>query len=136
MRFEVDLTEWQRELTICATVRAVPYAWVHHGNLLRQLGMSDAQMDALHAGRVPPGLSEADSALCTFIFAFAAVRGVSQPVLDALRKHFRDNQIIDMALLSAYFLGGAGIITAFEPEIETPDRLQLELDWQRKRLQG
>jgi hypothetical protein len=53
-----------------------------------------------------------------------------------LRTHFRDNQIIDMALLSAYFLGGAGIITAFEPEIETPDLLQLELDWQRKRLQG
>jgi alkylhydroperoxidase family enzyme len=134
LRFETDLTELQRELAICATVRRVPYGWLHHGNLLRQLGMTDAQMDALQQGRVPEGLSPADSALCAFIFAFASYTGVGQEVLDELRRHFRDSQVMDMALLSCYFLGSGAMITAFEPAIEGPAEQEMELAWQRKRL--
>jgi 4-carboxymuconolactone decarboxylase len=136
LRFETDLTELQRELAICATVRGVRYAWMHHGGLLRQLGMTDAQMATLHDGKVPAGLSAADAALCAFIFAYASCRGVADAVLAELRKHFSDRQVIDLALLSSYYLGGGAVITAFEPDLETPAQLQLELNWQKKRLHG
>jgi 4-carboxymuconolactone decarboxylase len=136
LRFHSDLTELQRELVICATVRGVRYGWVHHGGLLKQLGMTDEQMDTLHAGKVPPGLSTADSALCVFSFAYASCQGVPDAVLAAVRKHFSDRQMIDIALLSAYFLGAGSLIAAFQPELETPAQLQLELDWQKKRLNG
>src|SRR3954447_22776552 len=59
LRFKSDLTELQRELAICLTVRDVPYGWAHHGQLLQQLGFSAAQMQAVKAGRVPEGLTEA-----------------------------------------------------------------------------
>jgi 4-carboxymuconolactone decarboxylase len=136
LRFHSDLTELQRELVICATVRGVRYGWVHHGGLLKQLGTSDEQMAVLRDGKVPPGLSAADSALCAFSFAYASCQGVPDAVLAAVRRHFSDRQMIDIALLSAYYLGGGALITAFEPELETPAQLRLELDWQTKRLSG
>jgi 4-carboxymuconolactone decarboxylase len=102
LRFETDLTEVQRELTICATVRNVDYGWKHHGGLLKQLGISDAQMVTLKKGEVPEGLSQADSALCKFIFAFSSYKGIPDEVLAEARKYFSERQIIDMSLLSAY----------------------------------
>src|SRR3954447_915683 len=76
LRFQTELTELQRELAICLTVRNVPYGWAHHGQLLQQLGLSDAQMEAVKAGRIPDGLSEADHALCAFCLAYTSCQGV------------------------------------------------------------
>jgi len=133
LRFKTDLTELQRELTICATVRGVEYAWVHHGGLLRQLGMSDAQLAALHKGEVPAGLSAPDAALCEFVFQFSAYKGMSEAVLAAVRKHFSDRQMMDIALLSCYYLGSGALIVAFEVPLESKETLQTELDWQNGR---
>lgn len=136
LRFETDLTELQRELVICATVRDVPYGWAHHVGLILQLGFSADQAEVLKTGRVPPGLSEADAALCAFTFAYAACKGVSEPILQALQKHFSTRQIIEISLLSGYYISAGALLIAFEPELEPPEVLQLELDWQTKRLQG
>lgn len=134
LRFETDLTELQRELVVCATVRGVRYGWVHHVGLILQLGFSREQAAELEAGRVPHGLSEADQTLCAFIFAYASFKGVPDAVLNALRKHFSTQQIIEMSLLSGYYLGAGALLTAFEPELEPPEVLQLELDAQSRRL--
>jgi 4-carboxymuconolactone decarboxylase len=133
LRFETDLTEVQRELTICATVRNVDYGWKHHGGLLKQLGISDAQMATLKKGEVPEGLSPADSALCKFIFAFSSYKGIPDEVLAEARKYFSERQIIDMSLLSAYYLGSGAVIVGFEVQLEAKEVLQLELDWQTNR---
>jgi len=80
LRFETDLTELQRELVICATVRNVPYGWAHHSGLLRQLGFTDAQMATLKAARVPDGISDQNKVLCEFVFAFAGCAGIDDGV--------------------------------------------------------
>ncbi|CAH1691889.1 4-carboxymuconolactone decarboxylase [Hyphomicrobiales bacterium] len=136
LRFETDLTELQRELVICATVREVPYGWAHHVGLILQLGFSEEQAAVLKTGAVSTGLSEADRALCEFTFAYAACRGVSDSILKDLQGHFSARQIIEIALLSGSYLGAGAMLTAFEPELEPPEVLQLELDWQTRRLEG
>lgn len=135
MRFGVDLTELQRELVICATVRNVHYGWVHHSGLLLQLGFSELQLAALKAGKVPSGLPQADQALCSFVFAFTA-HEVTDALFAELRQHFTDGQIVDTCLLSAYFIGGGAMITAFNVQVEPQEIIELELSWQRKRLNG
>jgi 4-carboxymuconolactone decarboxylase len=135
MRFGVDLTEIQRELVICATVRNVHYGWAHHSGLLLQLGISDQQLAALKAGKVPPGLSPADQVLCSFVFAFTT-HAVTDTLFAELRKHFTNCQVVDISLLSAYFIGGGAMITAFDVQVEPPAIIEVELGWQRKRLSG
>lgn len=133
LRFDTDLTERQRELVICATVRGVPYGWAHHGQLLAQLGMSPAQMAELKDGTVPQGLPADEQALCAYSFAFTACRGVPDAVLAEARQHFSDKQIVDASLLSAYFMGGGAVITAFAPELDPPESMQAEREWQTAR---
>ena len=115
-------------------MRNVPYAWGHHVGLIRQLGFSDEQADMLKKGQVPQGLDAADQAVCAFIFAYSACQGVPDSVLADLRKHFSANQIIEMCQLSGYYMGAGALIIAFELELEPPEILQIELDWQSKRL--
>jgi alkylhydroperoxidase family enzyme len=133
MRFGTDLSELQRELVICATVRGVPYAWAHHGGLLRKLGLSEAEMEALRNGGVPAGLAERERVLVAYIFAFAACRGLGDEQLAGMRRHFSERQLLDASLLSAYFLSGGALITAFNPPIEPPEILAVEKEWQDKR---
>jgi 4-carboxymuconolactone decarboxylase len=133
LRFETDLSELQRELAVCATVRGVDYAWQHHVGLLKQLGISDSQADTLREGKVPEGLVVGDAILCRFIFALSSYQGVAQNLLDELRKHFSDRQIMDMSLLSAYYLATGALIVGFEIPIESRDVLQTELKWQKNR---
>jgi 4-carboxymuconolactone decarboxylase len=133
LRFETDLTELQRELAICVTVRGVDYAWTHHAGLLKQLGISDAQLAELKKGEAPKGLSAADAALCKLVFAFSAYKGIPDAVLAEARKHFSERQIIDMSLVSAYYLASGAFIVGYEVPLEPKEVLQLELDWQTNR---
>ena len=133
MRFDTDLTERQRELVICATVRGVPYGWAHHGQLLEQLGLSAAQMAELKDGKVPQGLPAEEQAICAYTFAFTACRGLPDAVLEETRRHFSYKQIVDASLLSAYFMGGGAVITAFAPEFDPPESMRAEREWQTGR---
>jgi hypothetical protein len=61
---------------------------------------------------------------------------VPEDVLAAVRQHFSDRQVIDMSMLSAYYIGSGAVITAFAPDQEPPHLMQLELDWQKRRLKA
>ena len=133
LRFESDLNELQRELTICATGRDIPYAWAHHGGLLRQLGMSPEQLATLKRGEIPAGLSQSDAILCKFVFEITSGKALSEHVLKDVRSHFTDRQMMDISLITAYFIGTGALISAFEVDVEPNEILQIELDWQVKR---
>lgn len=130
-RYGTALTEVQRELAICATVRGVDYGWTHHSNLARQIGVSDAQLGSLRAGRIPDGLGPAERALCEYVFAFTALRGVPDTVLAAARAHFTPRQITDLSLLSAYYMAAGALIVGLGVQVEPPEALQAELAWQK-----
>ncbi|WP_375459681.1 carboxymuconolactone decarboxylase family protein [uncultured Enterovirga sp.] len=133
-RYGTDLTEAQRELVICATVRNVPYGWGHHAPLAIQCGLRPEQMEVLKRGEVPPGLSDADQALCRYVFAFSSMSGVPQEVTDEALRHFSPRQVTDFGLLSAFYLSAGALIIGHDVQLEPPEVCQLELNWQRKWL--
>ena len=132
VRYGTELTELQRELVIVATVRGVEYGWVHHANLARQIGVTDAQLDAIKESRTPADLGPAERALCDYVFALTAFGGVPDGVLESLREHFTPRQIVDIALIGAYYMAAGTLILGLGVRIEPPDVLQIELDWQKK----
>jgi len=131
-RYGTALTEVQRELTILIVGRTVPYAWAHHVPLGLQAGISQGQIDALAAGKVPEDLPEADRALCAYVFAFLAGKGTPAAMAEALRASFTPRQITDITLLAAYYLALGTSILALGVEVEPPEILAIELEWQRK----
>jgi 4-carboxymuconolactone decarboxylase len=134
VRYETKLSEIERELVIVTTVRGVPYGWKHHGGLAREVGVSEAQLAELKASRVPADLSAPHRALAAFVIAFSAYKGVPQKVLDDLRAHYTAEQIVDIAMASAYYIAAGALIVGFEVEAEPPESFQLEIDWQRQRM--
>ena len=53
-RYDTELTEAQKELVVCTTVRNVSYGWEHHAPLAKQCGVTDGQLALLKAGRFRP----------------------------------------------------------------------------------
>ena len=133
-RYDTDLTEIQRELIIMITGRGSVYAWGHHVPLGRQAGIREDQIAAIKAGKVPDGLSAQDAALCAYVFAFTTLGGVDETVFEDLKRHFTHRQIVDISLTSGYYLALGACLIAFDVELEPPEVLQVELDWQRKQM--
>jgi 4-carboxymuconolactone decarboxylase len=131
-RYDTELTEIQRELVILITGRNIPYAWGHHAPLARQAGLTEEQVVAIKASKVPPGLSARDAALSAYVLAFSTLGGVADNVFAELQKHFTPRQITDISLTSGYYLALGACLVAFQVELEPPEILQIELDWQRK----
>ena len=104
-RYDTDLSEAQKELVVCATVSNVSYGWEHHAPLAKQCGVTDGQLALLKDGEIPPDLPPSDQALCRFTFEFSSFKGVRQETATELLRHFTERQIVDMALISAFYLG-------------------------------
>lgn len=131
-RYGTALTEVQRELAILIVARGVPYAWAHHAPLGLQAGISQAQLDAIKAGMTPGDLDPANRALCDYVFAFLAGKGIPATVAEPLNRHFSPRQVTDISLIAGYYLALGTMLLAFEVELEAPEVLAIELEWQRK----
>jgi alkylhydroperoxidase family enzyme len=131
-RYGTALTELQRELVILLVGRGVPYAWAHHVPLGLQAGLTQAQIDAIQAGQVPESLSDADRSLCSYVLCFLAGQGTSSSIAEPLLRHFSPRQVTDITLLAAYYLALGNSILALGVQVEPPEVLAIELDWQRK----
>ena len=135
-RYGTALSEIQRELTILIVARSVPYAWAHHVPLGLQAGLTQSQIDAIGSGATPDDLPPADRALCDYVFAFLAGKGVAPAVAAALNRHFSPRQVTDISLTAGYYLALGTMLLAFEVEIEPPEVLAIELAWQKRRAGG
>lgn len=133
-RYDAELTEAQKELVICTTVRGVPYGWEHHAPLAKNCGVTDAQLEAIKKGDVPSDLSAPDRAVVRYTLAFSSFKGVSRETTDEALRHFSERQIVDMSLISAFYLAAGSLIIGFEVEVEGPEALKTEQEWQRKQL--
>ncbi len=133
-RYGTQLSELQRELVILMIGRGVPYAWAHHAPLGLQAGLTQAQIDAIAAGIMPPGLAPENQAIRDFVQAFAAGKGVAPELAARVREHFGARQITDIALLAGYYMALGHMLVAFGVEVEPPEVLAIELDWQRRQL--
>jgi 4-carboxymuconolactone decarboxylase len=119
-RYDTALSELQKELVILITGRGVTYAWHHHAPLGLKAGLDEAQLDAIRRGEVPEGLAAPERALAAYAFAFAALRGVPEPVFAAMRAHFTPRQITDVNLIAGYYLAIAAAAIACEVQPDPP----------------
>ncbi|WP_372624695.1 carboxymuconolactone decarboxylase family protein [Falsiroseomonas sp.] len=119
-RYGTELTELQRELVILITGRGVAYAWHHHAPLGQQAGLSEPQLQALREGRTPEGLSATDAAICDYAFAYAALKGVPEPVFARLAALLTPRQITDINIIAGYYLCIASSIIAMEVQPDSP----------------
>ncbi len=133
-RYDTELTEVQKELTVCIIGRGIHYAWTHHSGLARAVGITEAQLAEFKEGRTPGDLGAAERALCDYVLAFSGFGGIPQPVMAAMMAHFSHRQITDVALIAAFYLAAGSLIIGMDVQLETPEALQTEIDWQQKMI--
>ncbi len=133
-RFGTLLSEQQRELAIVIALRDVHYGWNHHAPLARAAGITEEQLLLIREGRTPRTLGPAEYALCDYAFEVNACRRIPPRVAEAMHEHFKPRQIVDIALLSAYYMAFAALAIGLDVEMEPPETLQLEQEWRRNAL--
>lgn len=131
-RYGTELNERQRELVICIVGRSIPYAWAHHSPLALDSGVTEAELAAIKAGRTPEGMNAADTALCDFTFAIAGFGGTPEGAWQAVQRSFTPRQATDIAVLAAYYIAAGALIMGLGVNVEPPEVLAIEREWQKK----
>jgi 4-carboxymuconolactone decarboxylase len=132
VKYETDLPERLRELSILCAARGVAYAWTHHAALAVQAGIPPSAVEGIGAGGVPGALPEAERAIVRFVAEMFG-SGVADATVAELARHFTPRQITDIAMSAAYYRAFGAMAAAFGAEIEPAQVLQLERDWQKGR---
>lgn len=133
-RYGTALSERQRELAIVVTLRDVHYGRAHHAPLARALGVTEEQLGLIRLGRTPRDLPPQERALCDYVFEVTACRRIPPRVQEEMAQYFQPRQIVDIAMLSAYYLAAAALTIALDVELEPPEVLAHEQAWQQARI--
>ena len=120
VRFHAQLPSRLRELVTLATasLNRCQYEWTQHVPLGRAAGVSEAEMDALQARRLPEGLGPAEAAAVCYAKELARDRRVSDETFAALRAHFDARQITELTLVVAFYTALGLALNAFDVELE------------------
>ena len=119
VRYRTSFPGRLRELVILALACGNQYAWTHHAPFALREGATQAELDALNAGKLPATLSAAERAAIEYAREFAQGGQVSESTFAQARMVFDERGITDLALLCGYFIVLASIINAFAIELET-----------------
>jgi len=81
------------------------YETFQHEALARHVGMSEAEIAAIEAGDPnAPALSAAQSAVLEFVDDLVTNVRASDRTLDAVRLHLDDAQVLDLIMVSGYYM--------------------------------
>jgi 4-carboxymuconolactone decarboxylase len=132
-RYRSSLSEREREIVICLVGRNVPYAWAHHAPIAREAGLTDAELDAIRAGSVPPSFAPPEAALARLVLALGPGAPAAEPLFAELRRHLSPRQITDAVLIAGFFVMVATVIGAMDVQLEDGVTLGAEQERQRTR---
>lgn len=133
-KYQTDLPERQRELSILCAARGVAYAWTHHAALAAQSGIPSAALDDIGAGRTPCALPASEQAIVRYIAEMFSPSSVSEAAFAELARHFTPRQITDISMSASYYRALGTMVMAFGVDLESPDVLKVEQAWQKKSL--
>lgn len=133
VKYETDLPERLRELAILCAARGVEYAWTHHAALAVQAGIPQAAVDDIAAGRDPATLGAPERAIVRFIAELFRPESVSDAAFAELARHFTPRQVTDVAMSAAYYRAFGAMAMAMGVQIESPEVLAKEREWQKGR---
>ena len=102
-----DLPADLREIGILRAgyVANADYETWQHESIARSVGMTDAQIDAIKAGKAPAGvMNPAQEAVLAFTDELVIKGTPSDSALAEVRKHLPDNQMLDLVLVTGYYM--------------------------------
>ena len=129
-RYGTELTEKQRELAILVVMRDVAYGWQHHAPLGIAAGLTDEQLRLIREGRAPRDLDPPELTLCEFAFEISAWRRPPPRIEEAVHDFFTPRQIVDLALVTSYYMAVAAMAIVLDVSLEEPEVLVREQVWQ------
>jgi 4-carboxymuconolactone decarboxylase len=135
VRYRTELNERLVELAIVTIGHKVRYAATHHGALAVQAGIPQAAVDDILEGKVPASLPEVEQLAVRYVLEFAAADSVSDATFAGLRKHLSDRQVTDLTLIAAYYLAYGTMIKGLRVQLETKDKLDIEMRWQKAHIE-
>jgi 4-carboxymuconolactone decarboxylase len=135
VRYRTELTERLVELAIVTIGHKVKYAATHHAQLAVQAGIPQAAVDEILQGKVPGSLPEVEQLAVRYVLEFSSPDSVSDATYAAIRKHLSDRQLTDLTLVAAYYLAYGTMIKGFRVELESRDKLDIEMKWQKAHIE-
>ncbi len=135
VRYRTELGERFVELAIVTIGHKVRYAATHHGALAVQAGIPREAVDDILAGKVPSSLPEAEQLAVRYVLEFASADSVSDATYAAIRKHLSDRQLTDLTMIAAYYLAYGTMIKGLRVELESKDKLDIEMKWQKAHIE-
>jgi 4-carboxymuconolactone decarboxylase len=118
IRFDGLLPDKTRELAILATAREVDarFEWAGHARLARELGISDATIDAIANRRAPEGLSEDEALPVRAAQQLIRDHKLSDADFDAARAKFGDAGVVELLGTIGYYSLMACVLNGLEIE--------------------
>jgi 4-carboxymuconolactone decarboxylase len=133
-KYQTDLPERLRELTIVCAARGVAYAWQHHSVLAVQAGIPQSAIDDIGAGRAPAALPAPEQAIARFVAELFSPQSVSDAAMQLMKEHYSPRQITDVLLSATYYRTLATAVLAFRVEMEPPEVFEVEKKWQKAHI--
>jgi alkylhydroperoxidase family enzyme/predicted MFS family arabinose efflux permease len=106
LRFQGSLPERIRELVICAIARETSnqFEWQAHAPTAAKLGLAQAAIDALAAGRRPRGLAAEEETAVDFAAELMKRHGVSDETYAEAVRCFGEPGAVELVALVGYFV--------------------------------
>ncbi|HEY0934186.1 MAG TPA: carboxymuconolactone decarboxylase family protein [Trebonia sp.] len=122
LRFAAGLTGRERELAILAVAGELrsDFERLAHEPAARQLGLSQAQVNAVLSGRVPAGLTDQEALTCRLARVMTAERNLADDDYAAGTEGLGRERLAELTWLVGYYSALALALAVFRPAL--PDR--------------
>lgn len=119
LRFAASLTDREREVAILAvaTEARCDFEWLAHGPAALKAGLTQRQLDALRAGRVPGGLEENEALVCGLAQLMAASRRLPDADYDQGMAALGAGRLAELTWLVGYYSALALALAVFRPAL-------------------
>jgi 4-carboxymuconolactone decarboxylase len=119
VRFTGALTDRERELailTVAGELRS-DFERLAHEPAARQAGLSQPQLNAVLAGRIPDGLTDDEALICRLAHVMTAERNLPDADYDQGRRALGPERLAALTWLVGYYSALALALAVFRPEV-------------------
>ena len=121
IRWKTKLPPRLREIAIVRIASVVKYAYAlqqHVPGIAVPDGVSLEECEALMDWRASKFFSEAERAALAYVDAMIAAPEVSDPIFEAVRKHYSEREIVELTVLAGTYLMHSRVTTALRIDLE------------------
>jgi alkylhydroperoxidase family enzyme len=106
-------------ITRAGVVCDSPYEVYQHRKFCKRVGMSQEKIKALDVGSSSPVFSELEKLILKFTEETVLLHKVTDETFDALREHFSDELMVELAMVVGCYMMISIFLNTFEVDIES-----------------